>query len=198
MTAPPALLVIDVQQGLDDPKYGTRNNPDAERTMGALLAAWRRAGWPVVHIQHMSVQPDSPLRPELRGNALKPEVAPHDGEPLFRKTVNSAFVGTALESQLRKAGIRELVLTGLTTDHCVSATALSASDLGFDVIVVSDATATFERTGADGTWYSAEQMHGAALASLHVEFGRVMTAREVLERVVERGTAADVDGRSAG
>jgi nicotinamidase-related amidase len=181
--APAALLVIDVQQGLDDPKYGRRNNPDAERVMARLLAAWRSAGWPVIHVQHMSITPGSPLRPELAGNALKPEVMPRAGEPLFQKTVNSAFVGTGLQSFLRDAGIRRLVLTGLTTDHCVSATARTASDLGFEVVVVSDATATFERTGADGQWYSAEQMHGAALASLHGEFGRVEGSAEVLGRL---------------
>ena len=71
----------------------------------------------------MSVEPDSPLRPELPGNALKPEALPHPGEPLFQKSVNSAFIGTGLEQHLRSAGIAALVLAGLTTDHCVSSTA---------------------------------------------------------------------------
>lgn len=87
-----ALLLIDVQLGLDDPAWGRRNNPGAERNMAALLAAWRASGRPVIHVQHMSRRPDSPLRPGLPGNALKPEVAPADGEPLFRKDVNSAFM----------------------------------------------------------------------------------------------------------
>ena len=70
----PALLLIDVQMGLDDPVLGTRNNPDAEANMARLLAAWRRAERPIVHIQHDSLEPHSPLRPELPGHALKPEV----------------------------------------------------------------------------------------------------------------------------
>ena len=49
-----ALLVVDVQQGLDDPRLGARNNPDAERRVAELLAAWRAAAWPVVHVQHLS------------------------------------------------------------------------------------------------------------------------------------------------
>jgi nicotinamidase-related amidase len=181
--SPVALLVIDVQQGLDDPKYGARNNLGAERQMAALLAAWRQARWPVIHVQHMSVHPDSPLRPELPGNALKPEVTPRPGEPLIRKSVNSAFVGTGLESRLREAGIRSIVIVGLTTDHCISATARTASDLGFDVVVVGDATATHERLGPDGVRYTAEQMHGAALASLHGEFARVLSTDDVLARL---------------
>jgi len=93
-TTPVALLLIDVQQGFDEPRWGPRNNPDAERQIAALLAAWRRAKWPVLHVQHMSQVPGSPLRAGAPGNAFKPEAMPHEGEPVFRKTVNSAFTGT--------------------------------------------------------------------------------------------------------
>jgi nicotinamidase-related amidase len=177
---PTALLLIDIQQGLDEPEYGMRTNPDAEQRIAALLAAWRRAEWPIIHVKHMSRRADSPLRAEAPGNAFKPEAAPRDGEPVFPKTTNSAFVGTPLEDHLRREGIRSIVLVGLTTDHCVSTTARSASDLGFDVVVVDDATATFERTGPDGVHYSAEQMHRTALASLHGEFARVQSSHDVL------------------
>jgi nicotinamidase-related amidase len=182
-TSPAALLLIDVQQGMDDPRWGPRNNPDAEQQIGALLAGWRQARWPVIHVQHMSTEPASPLRPELPGNAFKPEAAPREGEPVFQKTVNSAFIGTTLEAHLRREGIHALVIVGLTTDHCVSTTIRMAGNLGFDVVVVEDATATFERTGPDGVRYSAEQMHRLALASLHGEFGQVQSARDVLARL---------------
>jgi nicotinamidase-related amidase len=55
-----------------------------------------------------------------------------------------------------------------------------AGNLGFAVTLVGDATATFERRGPDGTHYSADLMHHAALASLHDEFATVRSAREVL------------------
>jgi nicotinamidase-related amidase len=176
----PALLVIDVQQGLDEPRWGARNNPDAERQIAALLAAWRHAGWPVIHVQHMSENPESPLRAHLPGNAFKPEALPQHGEPVFQKTVNSGFIGTSLEAHLHREGIRSVVIAGLTTDHCVSTTARMAGNLGFEVVVVEDATATFERTGPDGRRYSADEMHRTALASLHGEFAQVQSAREVI------------------
>jgi nicotinamidase-related amidase len=178
-----ALLIIDVQQGLDHPRWGTRNNPQAESQIATLLAAWRCAQWPVIHVQHMSQVPDSPLRPELPGNALKPEVAPSPGEPLFQKAVNSAFIGTDLDSHLRRTGIRKLVVVGLTTDHCVSTTVRMAANLGFDVVVVADATATFERTGPDGVHHSAEEMHQAELASLHGEFATVESTAAILAQI---------------
>jgi nicotinamidase-related amidase len=175
-----ALLLIDVQQGLDDTRYGARNNPDAERRIAELLAAWRAAGRPVIHVQHLSLEPHSPLRADRPGHAFKLEAAPRKDEPVFRKHVNSAFMGTDLEPYLRTRGIDSLVMVGVTTDHCVSSTARMGGNLGFAVTVVDDATATFERRGPDGTHYSAELMHGVTLASLHGEFATVRSTDEVL------------------
>lgn len=70
----PALLVIDVQKGLAEASLGARNNPDAEANISALLGAWRKQDRPIIHIRHCSTEPDSPLRPELPGNAYKDEV----------------------------------------------------------------------------------------------------------------------------
>jgi nicotinamidase-related amidase len=175
-----ALLLIDVQQGLDHPRYGERNNPQAERRIAELLAAWRAGGWPIIHVQHMSREPESPLREGLPGNAFKLEAQPAGDEPVFRKNVNSAFIGTALEAHLRERGIDSLVVVGITTDHCVSSTVRMAGNLGFTVTVVEDATATFERRGPDGSHYSADLMHRITLASLHGEFATVRSAEEVL------------------
>ena len=175
-----ALLLIDVQQGLDDAYYGVRNNPEAEQRMAELLAAWRAAGRPVIHVQHLSLEPRSPLRQDRPGHAFKAEVLPNAGEPIFQKHVNSAFIGTGLEAHLRANHIESLVVAGLTTDHCVSTTVRMAGNLGFIVTLVEDATATFDRRGPDGAHYSADLMHRAALASLHGEFATVKSARDVL------------------
>ena len=175
-----ALIIIDVQQGLDDPRLGRRNNPLAERNMARLLARWRERGRPIFHLQHMSTEPESPLRPELPGNAIKGIVAPLDAEPVIQKQVNSAFIGTDLQARLRDAGIESLVIVGLTTDHCVSSSARMAGDLGFDVTVIADATAAHEHRSYDGQRYSAEMVHEVALANLNGEFAAVLTTDQVL------------------
>jgi nicotinamidase-related amidase len=182
-----ALLVIDVQRGLDDPKYGRRSNPDAEANVARLLAAWRRAGWPVAHVRHLSTSADSPLRPGGPGCEIKPEAAPLAGEPLFDKRVNGAFLGTGLEAYLRERGIGSLVVVGLTADHCVSSTARLAGDLGFDTYVVADATAAFEMAAWDGRRFSAEDVHAVALVNLQDEFATIVTTGQVLEALPDRG-----------
>jgi len=177
------LLVIDVQQGLASPSPGLRNNPQAESNMARLLTAWRERDLPIVHIQHCSTEPDSPLRPELPGNRFKQEVRPLADEPVFRKTVNSAFIGTGLEQFLHDSDISQLVIVGLTTDHCVSASTRTASDLGFDVTLISDATAAFERIGYDGVHYTGDEIHRVNLVSLDGEFCRIRSTAEILDKM---------------
>lgn len=180
----PALLLIDVQQGFDDVAYwGRRNNPDAEGRIADLVAAFRACRLPVIHVQHMSTEPASPLRPGQSGNELKSGTAPREGERVIRKTVNSAFIGTDLEAHLDSAGIEALVIVGITTNHCVSTTARMAGNLGYETFVVSDATATFDRKGIDGRMIPAETMHEIGLAELHGEFATVLTSAQVVARL---------------
>ena len=174
------LLVVDLQLGFDEPLWGRRNNPHLERRASELLRAWRAAARPVVHVRHMSTEPSSPLRPGQPGNAFKPETAPVDGETVIEKRVNSAFIGTSLEADLRRAGCRGLVIVGLTTNHCVSTTARMAGNLGFATWVVSDATATFDRVGPDGVEHPAERIHAIALSDLHGEFATVVDTEAVI------------------
>src|SRR6185503_21228689 len=105
---------VDVQRGFDDPAWGPRNNPMAEANIAALIAAWRAAGAPVIHIHHESPHPSGLLRWGTPGNAPKPEAMPIAGEPIYRKSVNSAFIGTSLEADLRKRGIDTVAIVGLT------------------------------------------------------------------------------------
>jgi nicotinamidase-related amidase len=169
-----ALLVIDMQKGFDEAIWGARNNPNMEARVALLIEAWRQSVATVVHIHHQSTSPMGCFRPGTRGIELKPEAIPQEGEAVYRKLVNSAFIGTSLETHLRKLGAERLVLIGLTSNHCVSTTARMAGNLGFETYVVADATATFDRMGADGRPRSAEDVHNAALGDLQGEFAEII------------------------
>lgn len=178
-----ALLLIDIQQGMDDPRLPPRNNPNAEANIALLLAAWRASGRPVVHVRHHSREAASPLRPELPGAAFKKEALPIDGEPVFTKHVNSAFIGTDLEAKLRERGIEALVVVGVQTNYCVETTARMAGNLGFDTYVVEDAMWTFDKEGPDGTRYTAQQLHDISIVNMHGEFATIAKADEVLSAI---------------
>ncbi|MBY0359347.1 MAG: cysteine hydrolase [Candidatus Obscuribacterales bacterium] len=175
-----ALILIDVQKGFDNPYWGQRNNPQAEKNMALLLESFRNLKWPIIHVKHMSTEAQSPLRPGQAGNEFKDLTAPVGTEIIIEKQVNSAFIGTNLEELLKAKGWQSLVIAGLTTDHCVSTTTRMAGNLGFKTCVVADATATFNKIGYDGKEYPAELVHELALASLHNEFATVLTTAEVL------------------
>jgi nicotinamidase-related amidase len=177
------LLVVDVQVGFEDPIWGVRNNPRAELNIARLLAFWRQTRRPVIFVRHDSTLSASPLRPRQRGNNFKPQVAPLPNETVIPKSVNAAFIGTGLEAELRRLGSPMLVLTGLTTNHCVSTTARMAANLGFPTIVVADATAAFARRGIDGRMRPAADVHDGALSDLQGEFATILETGALLEAV---------------
>ena len=129
----PALILIDIQKAFDHLEYwgGQRNNPDAEVNAAELLKIWRENKLPIFHIKHCSTIPTSLLNETHSGNEFKEIVRPIDGEPVIKKNVNSAFIGTDLKERLDIENISKLVIVGLTTDHCVSTTTRMAGNFGY-------------------------------------------------------------------
>ncbi|HYD99508.1 MAG TPA: cysteine hydrolase family protein [Alphaproteobacteria bacterium] len=194
MTAPrlalgPAtvLLPIDLQQAIDDPRWGPRNNPDAEAVVAALLAAWRLMGRPVWHIRHDSVEPDSPYRPGGPGHPFKREAMPLPGEPVIAKRTNSAFIGTDLEARLRAGGHESLVVCGVLTHNSVEATVRMAGNLGFRTVVAADACWAVDRRDLSGRLWPAADVHALSLANLHGEYATIATTAEILAACDEYG-----------
>jgi nicotinamidase-related amidase len=175
-----ALLPIDVQRGFDFPPWGRRCNPDMEANGRALLAAWRQLGWPLIHIRHDSISPQSTLRPGQEGHRFRDGFEPIGDEPVVGKTVNCAFVGTDLELRLRRLEMDTVVLFGVSTDMCVSTTARIASNLGFRTLVVGDASFCFDLAAEDGTMIAAESIQAAHLATLRAEFAETVRTMDVL------------------
>ncbi len=180
----PALLLIDIQKGMDELDYfgGRRNNPNAEENALRLLTFWRQKGLPIFHIKHNSTSPDSPLVKGKIGNEFKDITQPLSDEPILEKNVNSAFIGTDLKERLDQQSIKKVVIVGLTTEHCISTSTRMAGNLGFDVFLISDATAAFDKVGPNGKKFPAELVHELELANLHQEFAQVMTVEALLKK----------------
>lgn len=178
MTA--ALIVIDVQNGFDDPHWGPRNNPECESNIRLLLKHWRDTHQPVVLVRHDSTTPGSPLEPGHAGNDFKPGIhGTHD--LLVSKHTNSAFYGTPnLDAWLTASGIDDVVICGISTDHCCSTTARMAANLGRNVTFVLDATHTFDRQLPDGTVIDADTIFHVNAASLSEEFATIRTTDDVI------------------
>ncbi|WP_341895502.1 cysteine hydrolase family protein [Ferrovibrio terrae] len=175
-----ALLVIDLQQAIDAPYWGPRNNPAGERNIAALIAAWRSSGRPLYHIRHDSTRPDSAYRPGQPGHDFKPEAMPLPGEPVIAKRTNSAFIGTDLEARLRAARHTTLVICGVLIHNSVEATVRMAGNLGFDTHLAADATWAVDKRLLDGRVMQAEDVHALSLANLDGEYATVSTTAAVI------------------
>ena len=138
-----ALIIIDMQKGFFKNILGKRNNPQAENNILKILENFRKENKEIIHIQHLSMDEKGILFTNEDREFLK-SLEPLPNETIFQKSVNSAFIRTNLENYLRNKSIDKLIIVGMTLPHCVSTTIRMASNLGFKVILIEDATITFE------------------------------------------------------
>ncbi|EKF20409.1 cysteine hydrolase family protein [Nitratireductor pacificus] len=164
------LLLVDYQQAFDHAPWPRRWNGDVDRNGKTLLAAWRAAGRPVIHVRHDSVEPGSTLRPGQPGNALRPGFEPLAGEELVSKSVNSAFIGTDLDLRLRRLGAKQVVACGISTDMCVSTTIRTGANMGWPMTLVADACDCFDLPDGKGGTVPAEAVQAAHVATLGFDF----------------------------
>lgn len=180
-----ALLLIDTQKGVHTLSHwggptGRMNNPACQDNLVALLRAFRDAGRTVAFTRHDSSEPDSPLKFSLPTGAQLDGLEIRDGEIVVEKDVNSGFIGTSLEIDLRRAGIRRLVIAGYFTNFCVETTTRMAGNMGFDVYLAHDACATCNRIGLDGTDYDPDLVHDMAIASMNGEFCTAIRSEDAI------------------
>lgn len=90
--AMPALIIVDMQKGMATASAGRRDNPDAERNIASLLAAWRNCGGTVVHVRHISRTVGSPFWPSQPGAEFQEPLAPLPHEHVVEKNVPDALI----------------------------------------------------------------------------------------------------------
>jgi nicotinamidase-related amidase len=176
----PCLILIDMQKCMADPAAGSRNNPQAEHNIARLLQAWRKAGAQVVHVRHISRSSASLFAPGQSGVEFQEALTPLPHEHVVEKNVPDAFIHSALERWLRVRDLDELVLVGVSTNNSVEASARTAGNLGFDTVVVLDATFAFAMRDYAGVQRSADEVHAMALANLMSDYAKIKDTRSVL------------------
>jgi nicotinamidase-related amidase len=138
-----ALIVIDVQESFRvRPNWQAVNHPDIADRVNRLVRAARDRGDLVVWVLHTEPGSGGAFDPANGHVRLIEGLKPLDGEPVISKTSHNAFTTTNLQQLLTQHGIRELVISGIRTEQCCETTTRVASDLGYDVVFVTEATAT--------------------------------------------------------
>ena len=178
-----ALIIIDMQKGMASPAAGTRNNPDAEKNIAALLRAWRTVGSTVVHVRHISTTVGSLFWPGQPGVEFQEQFAPLADAYVVEKNVPDAFINSGLERWLRVRDISNLVIVGVSTNNSVEASARTAGNLGFATHVVADACFAFAKVDYAGTPRSADEVHAMALSNLDGEYATIVHTQDVLNAV---------------
>lgn len=180
-----ALLIIDMQKGMAHRIDAGRApvDPQAMDRMADLLAEFRAQGLPVIHVHHDDPDLRSPFRRDTAGGQPMPCTMPADGEPVLWKSGSSAFAGTGLDALLRRAGIDRLVIVGAVAAFCVTSTTRAASDLGFKVLLPSDALLGFDLPAHDGGRLDAAIVHRVTLSLLGADFAEVLRADQVVARL---------------
>ncbi|HEY0470366.1 MAG TPA: cysteine hydrolase family protein [Kribbella sp.] len=138
-----ALIVIDVQESFRvRPNWSVVNHPDIADRVQRLVQASRAKGDLVVWVLHSEPGAGGAFDPAEGHVRLIEGLEPIEGEPILTKTAHNAFTTTNLQQLLTQRGIDEVVISGIRTEQCCETTARVASDLGYDVVFVTEATAT--------------------------------------------------------
>lgn len=180
-----ALIIIDMQKGMESIPAEQRNNPQAEFNITKLLTAWRNKGAPIVHVRHLSRTLGSPFWPGQQGAEFQEKLKPFDNEHVIKKNVPDAFINTALERWLLVRDIHKLIIVGVSTNNSVEATARTAGNLGFQTNVVSDACFSFDRIDYSGNFRKAAEIHAMSLANLSGEYANIIDTAKCLSDVLE-------------
>lgn len=186
-----ALAVVDMQNAYCDPR-GFFASRAADKLACArvvdpcrqVIDAARRAGVPVIYVVKVSFSERAPtlgfhnakrdpaglILADSWDGAVVEALRPQPGEPVVQKLAYSAFHGTSFDALLRRMGIRQLAVIGVTTSICIESTVRDAAQHGLDVYVARDASAEWEAS-----------RHEQSISQMGYAFARIVTAQQLIE-----------------
>lgn len=182
-----ALIVVDAQESFRHrPYWSDRDVPFFIDRLQTLIDGARTRGIPVVQVFHVEGDGAFSLASghvkTFAGISLTPDA-------IFYKHSHSALIGSGLDVWLVRHGIRKLIVSGIRTEQCCETTTRHASDSGYDVDYVTEATLTFAMTGRDGRVWSPEEIKARTELVLEDRFARIVTVGTALAGVVSEVAA---------
>lgn len=180
------LVLIDIQESFRQRPYFTeRDVPAYLAAQNALIEAAQKQGVPIVRIFHVDGPKTAQNAFAIESGHVRPleGLAPSEAAATFYKSRHSALVGTGLDVWLTQNGIGRLVVTGIRTEQCCETTTRHASDLGFQVDYVTDATLTFDMQHEDGSPLPAADIKARTAAVLKDRFARICTVPQAIDRL---------------
>jgi nicotinamidase-related amidase len=173
-----ALVVIDAQESFRRrPYWSEADAPAFLAKLQTLIDSAKARGIPVVQIFHVedagAFSFASGHVKTITGLSIAPDA-------VFHKRSHSALVGSGLDVWLVKHGIRRLIVSGIRSEQCCETTTRHASDLGYDVDYVTEATLTFAMTGRDGRRWTPEKIKARTELVLDERFARITTVEQAL------------------
>ena len=180
-----ALLLIDVQESFPQRSYWSQTGADVFlRHLNRLVDGAQARGIPIVRVFHTD-GPQTPGNPFAHGSPfIRPltGLAPFEAALTVEKHRHSALVGTPLQNWLVANGIRRVIVAGIRTEQCCETTTRHASDEGWEVDFVGDATLTFDMTTPAGRTLSAAEIRERTETVLVDRFAALATVDEALAR----------------
>lgn len=174
------LIVVNAQNGLLDATQEGRNNSEAEKNIARLLDHWRAKKRRIIHVKHVSDNPESIFFRHSAGCDFLKAVEPQGSEVIIEKSKSSAFADTSLEAILNKESCSSILLVGFTANECIDATARDAAAMEFETFVVGDGTATFDLRDQSGKLVKADRIHRLTLLNINAFHAKVINTNEVL------------------
>lgn len=174
-----ALIIVDLQNDYFAGGAFPLDGIDAAAANAAqVLAASRRNGDMIIHIQHQTLSPEAGFfLPGTKGVEINAAVRPAEGETVVVKNYPNAFRATALKEILDGAGIEEVVIVGAMSHMCIAATGRAAADFGYRTTVIHDACAT-RALEFEGVVTPSAQVHAANMAALAFGYAEVIATRD--------------------
>ena len=181
-----ALIVVDVQESFQyRPYWRDSDAPMFLERLQALVDGAAALGIPVVQIFHVE---DSGVFSLASGHVKTLAGLRIEPDAVFHKSSHSALVGSGLDVWLVRHGIRRLIVTGIRTEQCCETTTRHASDCGYEVVYVTEATLTFPMTDRHGRVWSPEEIKARTELVLQDRFAQISTVDACLSDTVQEAT----------